>query len=269
MSWLTERINLGRTGLSAGRLGLGSSYFAPEEAFLEAYEAGCNFFYWGALRTPGMTRAMKTIIRRGERDRIIIMVQAYIRSRGLDWSLTRGLKRLGIDAADILLLGWRNNIPNPRTLDLAEGLREKGAFRYLGISGHQRPLFASLGQDSRFDLFMVRYNAANRGAEEDVFPHLPADRPGMVGFTATRWGQLMKSKKIPLEEKRPTAGDCYRFVLSHPSMDVVITGPSNSAQMRENLLNVSKGPMSAEELDWMRRIGDYVYGRPPGGPLRS
>lgn len=268
MSWLTERKRLGRTGLLAGRLGLGSSYFAPEEAFLDAYDAGCNLFYWGALRTPGMTKAMRTIVARGERDGIIVMVQVYVRPGGLDWSLTRGLKRLGIEAADILLLGWRNNTPDQRTLDQAEGLREKGAFRYLGISGHQRPLFASLGQDKRFDIFMVRYNAANRGAEEDIFPHLPADRPGMVGFTATRWGQLMKSKKIPPEEKRPKAGDCYRFVLCHPSMDVVITGPSNSAQMKENLREVSKGLMSAEELAWMRRIGDYVYGRPPGGPLR-
>jgi predicted aldo/keto reductase-like oxidoreductase len=72
---------------------------------------------------------------------------------------------------------------------------------------------------------------------------------------------LAKSKKIPADGRRPTAGDCYRFVLSNPYVDVVITGPSNARQLEENLTEVAKGPMNSEELRWMRRIGDYVYGR--------
>jgi aryl-alcohol dehydrogenase-like predicted oxidoreductase len=45
---------------------------------------------------------------------------------------------------------------------------------------------------------------------------------------------------------------------------VVITGPSNAQQLEENLAEVAKGPMTEEELEWMRRIGDYVYGRKSG-----
>jgi hypothetical protein len=29
----------------------------------------------------------------------------------------------------------------------------------------------------------------------------------------------------------------------------------------ENLAETAKGPMTADEVEWMRRIGDYVYGR--------
>gem|GEM_PF-2605459 len=47
-------------------------------------------------------------------------------------------------------------------------------------------------------------------------------------------------------------------------MDVVITGPSNAQQLEETLAEVAKGPMTEEELEWMRRIGDYVYGRKSG-----
>jgi aryl-alcohol dehydrogenase-like predicted oxidoreductase len=131
----------------------------------------------------------------------------------------------------------------------------------LGISGHNRALFPELAKDPRFDLFQIRYNAANRGAEQDIFPHLPENRPGIVSFTATRRMSLVKSTRIPPGEKRPTAGDCYRFVLSNPSVDVVITGPSKAAQLKENLEEVKKGPLNENELEWMRRIGDYVYGR--------
>ena len=45
----------------------------------------------------------------------------------------------------------------------------------------------------------------------------------------------------------PTAGDCYRFCLSSPHVDVVLTGPRSVAQLRENLAAVERGPLSAEE----------------------
>jgi aryl-alcohol dehydrogenase-like predicted oxidoreductase len=173
----------------------------------------------------------------------------------------RGLKKLGLDYADVLLLGRYKNPPNPKVLDILEKLKDKQAFRYLGISGHKRALFPELAKDPRYDLFHIRYNATNRGAEEDIFPHLPESRPGIVSFTATRRMSLVKSKRIPAVEKRPTAGDCYRFVITNPSVDVVITGPSNAEQLKQNLDEVKKGPLSEDELQWMYRIGDYVYRR--------
>jgi predicted aldo/keto reductase-like oxidoreductase len=83
----------------------------------------------------------------------------------------------------------------------------------------------------------------------------------MVSFTATRRMSLVKSRKIPAGEKHPVPGDCYRFVLSNPYVDVVISAPSKARQLKENLSEVAKGQMDPAELEWMRRIGDYVYGR--------
>jgi len=248
--------------LYAGRLGIGAAYGAPPDALEAAFEAGCNYFYWGALRNAKMATAIRNIVNKGKRDALIIVIQDFRRSRqGVEHSLMRGLKKLGLDYADVLLLGWHKNPPTPKILDTVEKLKDKQAFRYLGISGHNRALFPELAKDPRYDLFQIRYNAANRGAEEDIFPHLPGIRPGIVSFTATRRMSLVKSKRIPADEKRPTAGDCYRFVLTNPSVDVAITGPSKAAQLEENLAEVQKGPMSADELAWMRRIGDFVYGR--------
>lgn len=119
---------------------------------------------------------------------------------------------------------------------------------------------AEAGKDPRFDILLLRYNAAHRGAEKDIFPYLPSQKPGIIAFTATDYMQLSRSKKIPKGEKRPSAGDCYRFVLSNPHVDMTITSPWNRSQMRENLNETKKGPMSPEELEWMRHIGDMVYG---------
>jgi aryl-alcohol dehydrogenase-like predicted oxidoreductase len=117
--------------------------------------------------------------------------------------------------------------------------------------------------DSQIDILQVRYNAANSGAEKDVFPFVDGEnRPGMISFTATRWGQLLKESKMPPGEKPLSASDCYRFVLGHPAVDVCMTGARTLDMMRENLKTLDMGPLSPEEMDRVRRIGDHVYGKP-------
>jgi aryl-alcohol dehydrogenase-like predicted oxidoreductase len=116
---------------------------------------------------------------------------------------------------------------------------------------------------SDIDIFHVRYNAVHTGAERDVFPHLPADgaRPGMVAFTATSWRQLLNPGKIPSGERVPTAADCYRFVLSNPAIDVCMTGPSSQQHVGDMLQALDRGPMNEEEMGWMRRVGQAIYGK--------
>lgn len=261
-TWLETQRKLGKTDLYAGPLGFGASYMAPAKAFEAAFEQGCNYFYWGALRNRGMKNAIRNITTKGKREDLIVVIQDFRRSpKGLEKSLVRGLKKGRLDYADVLLLGWHNHPPKPHLMDAAVDLKERGLYRYLGISSHNRLLFPELAKDNRFDIFHIRYNAAHRGAEEEIFSHLSEERPGIIVFNATRHGSLFKSKKIPVDEKPPTAGDCYRFVLTNPYVDVAISGPSKTRQVEENLRETAKGPMPVEEMDWMRRVGDSVYGR--------
>lgn len=260
--YVSERVSLGKTDLRVGRLGVAASYGASAIALEKAFEGGCNYFYWGALRSAGMTRAIRNITSRGERDNLVVVIQDFRRTaRGLERSLCNGLKESGLDYADVLLLGWYNKTPRSAIFEKAAKLREQGVFRYLGVSGHNRSLFPEWAKEGLFDIFHVRYNAAHRGGDVDLFPHLPEERPGIVGFTTTDNGKLMRSANIPEGEKRPNAGDCYRFSLTNPAIDVVASGPSNEKQVLENMAEVAKGPMDQEELAWMKRIGDYVYGK--------
>jgi aryl-alcohol dehydrogenase-like predicted oxidoreductase len=142
----------------------------------------------------------------------------------------------------------------------AMALREKGLVRFLAVSSHNRPLFPELAAEGLFDILHVRYNAAHRGAEEEVFPRLaPEKRPGVVTYTATRWGDLLKPNKMPAGERPLTGADCYRFVLSNPDVDVCMTGPRTLAEMREALRALELGPLSPEEMRRIRRIGDHVH----------
>jgi len=256
-----KRRVLGRSGLEIGRLGIASGYGAPTEAFEEAYDKGCNYFFWGSLRRSSMANAIKNISAKGQRDKLVVVIQVYSRIASMmAGSLERGLRKAGLDYADVLLLGWFNSMPAGRILDAAQKLKASGKVRFLAMSGHHRPVFPVAAERGIFDIFHIRYNAVHRGAETDVFPKLPTkDRPGIITYTATNWAGLLKPGKMPAGEKTPRASDCYRFVLSNPHVDACLTGPKNREQMQEALQTLERGPLTEEEMQWMKRVGDYLH----------
>ncbi len=260
-----DHVALGQTDLKVSRLGIAASYGVPAEAIKKAYhESRINTFYWGSRRHAEMRKALRDLVP-SERDQMVIAFQTYDKS-GL---LTRrkhesGLKKLEIDHADILILGWMGGVPRGRMLESALKLREEGKVRYLAISSHNRSLIGSLvgREDLPVDIYMLRYNAAHRGAEKDIFPYIPDQGPpGIMAYTTTCWGKLLSEKKTPPGQSPMSAGDCYRFALSSPSVDLVLIGPRSALELAGGLEALEDGPMSEEELGNARRIGDYVYGK--------
>ena len=262
----SEPAILGRTGLKVGRLGIASGYGAPTAAIEEAFERGCNYFTWGTVikgYSPRMREALRNIVGKERRDRLVLAMFTYAHSNFFtERMLIRGLKNAGLDYADVLILGYFSRRPPRHLVDGALRMKEKGIVRFIGLSSHNRKLLGELGSDGEFDVLHFRYNAAQRGAENDMFPSLAGGkRPGTVAFTATRWGKLLDPKKMPPGEKPPTAADCYRFALSNPAVDVCMSGAKSADELRENLALLDAGPMSEAELARMRGIGDHVYGR--------
>jgi aryl-alcohol dehydrogenase-like predicted oxidoreductase len=256
-------VTLGRTGFSVSRIGLASNGI-PGADVEYAVERGVNYLYWGSLRLPDFGRAVRRIAQRRRGD-MVVVIQSYTRIASLlRPSLERALGELGIDHADLLLLGWWNEPPPRRILDAALALRDAGKVTAIMVSCHNRSTFRAYIDDARVGAFMVRYNAAHPGAENDVFPLLGEDRstrPGVVSYTATRWGALLDPEMLPAEEPQPRPSDCYRFALSHPDVNVTLCGAKNRAELDEALSAVERGSMDDEELAWMKRVGAVVKRR--------
>lgn len=260
----SKKVILGRTGLEVGRLGISSSYGAPAAAFEEAFERGCNYFTWGTFikgDSGEMKKAIKNLISKGKREQLVISVFTYAHEPILTRHfLKKRLKALGLEYIDVLLLGYFPKVPSKRILDGARNLKDKGIVKHLGISGHNRKMFQELKNIPDIDVFHIRYNAAHRGAETDIFPFFTChDRPGIVSFTATRWKKLLNPKFMPPGEKPLTPSDCYRYVLSNPSINICMMGVKTVSQMRENLALMELGPLNNEEIKRVEYIGQYVY----------
>lgn len=260
----TGRVVLGDSGLEVSRMGIGADSGVPCEALEWAFEQGINYFYWGTKRGKGMKEAIRTLAP-SRREEMVIALQTYDYT-GLVFEATflRGLRQLGIDYADVLILGMRNKPVSRRILDKALLLKERGLARHLCVSAHDRSAYRDHLSREAFDLVMVRYNAAHRGAEKEVFPLLPKDRDvGVICYNSTRWGHLFEPRWMPEGVKTPVPTDLYRYALSNPHIQMVLTAPETLEQLKSNLVALHSGPVTAEEREWLERIGDHVHALNP------
>jgi len=256
---------LGATGRTVFRLGLSASYRPGERTVRAGLDAGMNYLFCYAVDTH-MTRVIREL-NADRRERILIATGAYnwvLWHTPLERALEGALRRLRTDYIDVFhFLGvLKRGHFGPRVREELARLRADPRVRAVAVSCHDRKLAGELAAQGVVDVLMVRYNAAHRGAESEVFPHVAAHNTGVVSYTATRWRKLLaRPRGWPDGEPIATPGQCYRFVLSNPHVHVALTAPGSEAELRENLREAARGPLAEDEMAFMRRFGDCVYAR--------
>jgi len=240
---------------------------AVERAF---HEHGINTFLVHYLMR-GICAGVRRLIRAGYRDELVLVSEVGLPFSG---SVRRGLKLhlrlLGIEYLDVWLLGWVRSPWYVREAVWTElsRLRQAGATRCIGLSSHDRLLAARLAADLDPDVLMIRYNAAHRGAEREVFPlleALPGGRPGVIAYTATRWRMLLQPLPDHGFPRAMSGPECYRFVLGHPAVDTVWCAAGDEDELRHDVAGVLQGPLHPQRMEEVRRFGDAVHASARGG----
>lgn len=244
------------------RLGLSFNSKLSADVVKKALDKGINYLFWTTSATKEHHEVVKERLR-NDREKIVLAggVSVGYFAGSVRRSAEKLLKSFDIEYLDVFQLYWLGKMSafTKGVEKELEKLREEGLIRATGLSIHDRIRAGHLVGNSSLDMFMIRYNAAHPGAEKDIFPSYAKRRPLTVSYTATSWRRLLR-KPAGWDGSMMTPGDCYRFVLSSPYIDVALTGATSDEQLLSNLEAIQKGPLSGEEEEWMRKFGHLVHG---------
>jgi predicted aldo/keto reductase-like oxidoreductase len=262
--------NLGHGCAPVLRLGLatrGNTHLTADD-ITQAVASGVNYLNWCG-HDDGLAQAVRE--RRFDREQVVIAVQLNGRTRfSARREMTKICRTLGTQRIDVLTFyyveeeaEWHEISGPGGALEALLEAQSNGVVRIIGLTTHQRALGGKWVESGNLDLLMIRYNAAHRGAESDVFPVTDRLATPVVAYTAQRWGALSKrTEDDPAGFVAPPAPEWYRFALANPSARVVLMAPRNGSELREDLgLLDDWRPPSADEFEVLCLHGRRVRQR--------
>lgn len=259
--------NLGHQCPPVLRLGLatrGNTHL--EAADVEcAVARGVNYLNWCGHH-DGMAQALRE--RRFDREQVVVAFQLQQRTRSAaERELANAYRTLGTGRIDVVTFyyveeenEWEEICGPQGAFPWLEAARRRGQVRIIGLTTHQRRLGAKWAESGKLDLLMIRYNAAHRGAEQDVFPVTRRLGLPVVAYTGQRWGALVKrTQDCPPGFTPPPASEWYRFVLANPCVSVTLMAPGDRRELEANLslLNDWRPPYP-EEFEILTSHGQRV-----------
>ena len=276
------------------RLGLatrGNTHLRPEDVEY-AVERGLNYLNWCG-KPDGLARAVAGMGAR--RKDVVVAVQFKSRTAGeakteFQWILDQ-LRTDYLDVATLYYVEseaeWAEIIQPGGAWEVLAELQSVGALKMIGLTSHQRQAAAAWStgrlpqsahatarnRDGRtadepgaprpaLDLLMVRYNAAHRGAEQDVFPITRHRGVPVVTFTGLGWRALLEpTPDAPAGFGPPSAAECYRFCLANGDVSVALAAPGNRTELDHALTVLDDWtPPCKVDMEALRQHGDRVRG---------
>lgn len=193
---------LGRTGLEISVIGLGTAAIGADPAqdsdgtaaVERALERGVNWIdtapVYGARRTEDLLGAAlkrlsvrPMLFGKTSMDAVDGQVVHSMEPATLRRDLDDSLRRLGVDALDVVFMHWP--IPDER---LEEGwgalsdLRDEGKARFLGASNFSVDQLQRAMAIARVDVVQDGYSLVNTNVEHDVLPFCVENEVGFVAY---------------------------------------------------------------------------------------
>jgi len=264
---MQKRVKLGSPMPDVCRLGLatrGDSHLRPADVEW-AISRGLNYLNWCG-HADGLSQSIASL--GPQRTEMVVAVQFESRNAAdAAREFDAFLAELRTDYLDIVTMyyvespeEWNELIAPAGAMEYLVAQKQAGRLHCIGLTSHQRRLAAGWAETGFLDLLMIRYNAAHRGAERDLFPITSHRNLPVVTFTGLRWGALLKpTTEDPPNYQPPTPRDCYRFCLANQHVSIALAAPSDRCELEEDLalLEDWHAPSQAE-LEAIRGHGDRV-----------
>ena len=243
-----EKRRLGRTDMEVSAVGFGGipiqglTAAEAEQVLLRALERGINFFDSARAYTDSEEKMGRALHAR--RDGIYLASKALSRSadgmrRELETSL-RNLRTGMIDLYQVHSVGSLEELerilaPGGAYEALARA-KEEGKIRWIGVTGHSRPVLFKAVETELFDTVQLPFNPIENEWEEDVLPAARKAGMGTIGMKPVAGGAIQN------------VGASIRFSLTR-GIDVSIPGMDSVSQVDQNAsIGEDLRPPTGDEL---------------------
>lgn len=272
-----EYTQLGNTEYRVSRLGFGAmrlpmisiggeDYVDVQAAIPllhRAFELGINYVDTGLLYCAQETELVvgEAVDTWPNKENIVVAAK-FTKFRAKDpGDMRRGLEhqlwRQRRDFFDFYMfhgIGWDNWHEIDEKIGWFEDMRrakEEGLVKHIGFSFHDAPeAMIRLVDEGIFDLVTCQYNYLDR-ANEKAIQYAHDKGLGVVVMGPVGGGRLAIAPKgvrdDPTFAESNAAALALRFVLSHPGVDVALSGMGNTTMVEENVAAIEKGPLTDEE----------------------
>jgi HEAT repeat protein len=250
---------LGSTGITLSPLVLSGANGLSPSSLSEAHEAGVNAFFWEPDYSH-LTRFLRAS--RSHRPGLVFVAGTYHSgAEAIRRDVESALRQLRTDWLDVFLLYWVRSPErlNPENFKALEQLRAEGKLRAFGFSTHLRDVAVEALRSNPWPVVMTRHSAAHPGAEAALFPEAAARGTGILTFTATCYGRLLRpTQEMPPDATLPSAVDCYRYSLSQPGVSACLSAPRSHRELVQNLEVLDRPWIVPEAMEAMRAHGARV-----------
>lgn len=258
-----QKVKLGKSGLETTLLGVGtgvhatnrSSFLTKQEKnkslglLRHAYDKGFRNF--DCADTYGTHWMMAEVLPRMDREKLTLTSKIWVRSGGIPDAerpdanvvVDRFRKEMKTDYIDLVQIhcmvdkDWTDS--QKKQMDILETLKSKGIIRAHGVSVHSLEAMKTAVKSPWVDVIHVRINpygiAMDKPEPEEVvkvIQQLHDSGKGVIGMKVIGNGEYSKdSEKID---------NTLRFILGLGTVDMMIVGFENTAQMDNYLERTAK-----------------------------
>ncbi|HUU29008.1 MAG TPA: aldo/keto reductase [archaeon] len=245
-----DRVTLGRTGITATRLAIGSgtrgTYKSSNQTKLgkdkfvgiirHGFERGITF--WDMADNYGSHPLYREALKYIPRDKVVILTKSFTRdAEGMQKDIERFRVELGSDMLDILLLhcltddNWTEKMK--ATMDVVSEAREKGILRAYGVSCHSLGALKAAAGNPWAEVILARINHAGvlmDAAPEAVIPVLRQayeNGKSILGMKIVGEGRLKDQIDLSLN-----------FVLGQGFFDAITVGFESTGELDEMMKKI-------------------------------
>ena|SRR5688572_27062238 len=278
------RSNLQVSAVAFGCMSLGDNHDNNRRLLHEAVDLGINYFDTADLYQNGFNEETVGIAFKEIRNKIILATKVgnQMRADGSGWNwnpskkyileaVDKSLKRLQTDYIDLYQLhGGTIDDPIDETIEAFELLKQQGKIKQYGISSIRPNVIREYVKRSNMVSVMMQYSLLDRRPEEECLELLGENNIGVLTRGVLASGLLIDKPSKPYlnytEQEVSTMADAIRqikgrskteialqFALHHKANVCPVVGIRNSEQLREAVKASEAPPLSATELNTLKK----------------